>query len=178
MANQTVGAQIPLKPATALRINGESNRPATKASRKRQSSASLGGKSPPTMPLIPAMRPLKNISSTTENPIRAPPITAERNGCMNSPPLAGLAYFESRLGAKTETMRPVRVDFVAKSLERESKPALGLEERPFIAACTRMNPTSVYLAAERVAPWYFANFLIKYRAPTPICSLAGRAARR
>src|SRR5262249_14217081 len=51
-------------------------------------SASLGGKSPPTMPLIPAIRPLKNISSTTENPIRAPPITAERNGCMNSPPFS------------------------------------------------------------------------------------------
>src|SRR5262245_8129866 len=97
MARPTVGAPIPLKPATALRISGESNRPATKASRKRQSSASFGGKSPPTMPLIPAMRPLKNISSTAENPIMAPPITADKNGCMNNPPLAWLSYFELRL---------------------------------------------------------------------------------
>src|SRR5262245_12527690 len=145
MAKPTVGAPIPLKPATALRISGESNRPATKASRRRQSSASLGGKSPPTMPLIPAMRPLKNISSTTENPIRAPPITADRNGCMNNPPLAWLAYFESRLGAKTENMRPVRVDFCCKEVSSErARSHWGVEERPFIAACTQMNPTSVF----------------------------------
>jgi hypothetical protein len=57
------------------------------------------------MPLIPAMRPLKNISSTTENPIRTPPITADRNGCMNNPPFAWLSYFELRLGAKTTPAR-------------------------------------------------------------------------
>src|SRR5262245_14005631 len=128
MAKPTVGAPIPLKPATALRISGESNRPATKASRKRQSSASFGGKSPPTMPLIPAMRPLKNISSTTENPIRAPPITADRNGCMNSPPLAWLAYFKSRLGAKTETMRPVRVDLLQKVSSERANPLWALKK--------------------------------------------------
>jgi hypothetical protein len=47
---------------------------------------------------------------------------------MNNPPLAWLAYFESMLGAKTKTMRPVLVDFVAKSLQRESKAALALKE--------------------------------------------------
>jgi hypothetical protein len=104
MAKPTVGAPIPLKPTTAFRISGASNRPAMKASRKRQSSASFGGKSPPTMPLIPPMRPLKNISSTTENPIRAPPIAADRNGCMNTPPSAWLAYFESGFGADGNTL--------------------------------------------------------------------------
>src|SRR5262245_37669356 len=136
MANPTVGAPIPLKPATALRISGESNRPATKASRKRQSSASLGGKSPPTMPLIPAIRPLKNISSTTENPIRAPPITADRNGCMNNPPLEWLSYFELRLGAKTIPAR--------------EQGGIALKEG--VAACPQANPTSVCSAAERVVP--------------------------
>jgi hypothetical protein len=50
------------------------------------------------------MRPLKNISSTTENPIRAPPIAADRNGCMNTPPSAWLAYFESGFGADGNTL--------------------------------------------------------------------------
>jgi hypothetical protein len=98
---------LPLKPAIALRVRGESNRPAMKASRKRQSSASFGGKSPPTMPLIPAMRPLKNISSTIENPIRAPPIAADRNGCMNNPPSAWLGYLGRTETAYSTWAQPV-----------------------------------------------------------------------
>jgi hypothetical protein len=43
-----------LKPASALRISGATKSPATKASLDDQSSAGFGGKSPPTMPLIPS----------------------------------------------------------------------------------------------------------------------------
>src|SRR5262249_58180356 len=66
---------------------------AWKRGRKGHLLAGFVGKSPPPMPLIPPMRPLKNISSTTENPIRAPPIAADRNGCMNNPPSGGAMMF-------------------------------------------------------------------------------------
>jgi hypothetical protein len=71
------------------------------------------------------------------DPIRAPPITADRKGCMNNPPFARLSYFELRLGAKTT---PVR-----------EQGGIALKEG-LVAACTQANPTSVYSAAERVAP--------------------------
>jgi len=44
--------------------------------------AGLGGRRPPTMPLIPAMRPQNAISRTAETPISAPPMRASKYGCM------------------------------------------------------------------------------------------------
>src|SRR4029450_2818059 len=82
MAKPTVGAPIPEEPATPFRMRGASNKPAMKANRHRQSSASFGGKSAPTMPLIPATRPLKSINSPAASPISAPPTAADKNGCM------------------------------------------------------------------------------------------------
>src|SRR5882672_4505064 len=78
----TVGAPIRSSPAKSASTTGTSRRPTIKATRQAISSAGLGGRSPATMPLMPAMRPKNAISRTADNPISAPPIRASKYGCM------------------------------------------------------------------------------------------------
>ena len=56
--------------------SGAKTSPRMKAIRQVRSSAGLGGRSPATMPLTPAMRPENAMSITAEAPIRPPPMSA------------------------------------------------------------------------------------------------------
>src|SRR5262245_34371356 len=71
-------------------------KPAMKATRQTLSPAEIA-KVPPRMPLIPAMRPISNISSTDASPINPPPRNADTgsNGAIDYP----LAQETNRAGS-------------------------------------------------------------------------------